>query len=362
MPLKPKYAKIRQAMVNKYGSERGNKIFPTWAQGHNINPISGMAEKTVSIEGKSFTFTTDQINSNIIETKGGKKYYITGYISTSDKDRVNDIVMPECLDDMVKQLLSKKIKIDVEHEALKGSPNIIPIGIIEEAYRDTKGIWVKVRLNSAVSRFDEVWNSIKDGFLDSFSITYKTKKFVERQTASGTEKLLYIVELVNVALTGIPANLAAKITDSFAKSLEDTTNSFNITESTMADETINKKEEDPQPLKTEETTKTTEVESSVQVVEGKDIEGAINGIKELEVSYKSLAEKIAEGGDFEVSMKSFIDGAIAKSLEPFTKRLDAVEAKMAEPVFKAKAGDSDKDTQAKDAEVTKMTSMLSQIQ
>ena len=362
MPLTPKYTAILGKFVEKYDKKEGTSAFWNWVNGMGIKSEVGSLETSISLEGKSLSFTTDQINPSVIEGKAGKTYYLTGYISTSDKDRVNDIVTPECLDDMVKQLISQKIKVDVEHEALKGSPNIIPIGLIEEARRDEKGIWVKVRLNSSVSRFKEVWDSIKNGFLDSFSITYKAINAVEKETADGTIRLLRLVELVNVAITGIPANVGAKIMDAFAKSLEST----NQKEPTMAeDEKIEKTEEETQttPEKTEaKSEEKTEEKTEVQVVEGKDIEGAIKGVQSLELSVKSLAEKMGKDGEFEVSMKSFIDGAIAKSVEPLSKKIAELEAKMADPVFKAKAGTTDKDIQAKEKAQEGLTSMLAQIQ
>lgn len=339
MPLKPRYEKVKQAMIEKYGNDKGEKMFWAWVNEHNVKPDVGSDEKSVSIEGKSLVFSTDWMQHNVIDSKGDKKYYVTGYISTGEKDRVGDIVTPECLDDMVNQLKSNVIKVDVEHEALKNSPNIIPIGKIEEVKRDEKGVWVKVLLNSALDRFKEVWKSIQDGFLDHFSITYKPKKAIDRQSAAGKERLLQLVEIVNVAMTGIPANLGAKMTESFAKSLE------SIKEPTMAEKM--EKKEDAQPdIK------------DVQVVEGKDIESAIKGVKDMDVAVKSLVEKVGklEG----VDMKSLIDGAIAKSLEPFTKRLEVIEAKMAEPVQKARAGETKEDIEAK-SKAQEQFSILSHI-
>ena len=57
---------------------------------------------------KSYSFFTDRIGYEKIETKDGEKYYVTGYISTKDLDKDGDIVSEECLNDMVSQLKSKK--------------------------------------------------------------------------------------------------------------------------------------------------------------------------------------------------------------------------------------------------------------
>jgi hypothetical protein len=96
----------------------------------------------------------------------------------------------------------------------------------------------------------------------------------------------------------------------------------------------------------------------IQVVEGKDIEGAIKIAKDVEVAMKSLTEKV---GKLEGESKSLVEGTIAKSLEPLMKRMEAIEAKMAEPVFKAKV-ETKEDLEAKGQAQEKMVSMLSKIQ
>ena len=126
-----------------------------------------------------FTFYTDEVICSTIESKGGKKHYVTGYISTKDRDLLNDIVTDSALSEMLGQIQSKNIKLDVEHEAwTENNPAIVPIGKIVEAKMDQKGIFVKAELNDAHSRFPEVWASVKNGFLDAFSIAYKAKDFV----------------------------------------------------------------------------------------------------------------------------------------------------------------------------------------
>jgi len=123
-------------------------------------------------------FVTDSVSWETKETKEGKNYYIEGYISTPTLDQGNDIVTVECLDDMVEQLKNGNIKIDVEHDTWKGKPDIA-IGKIVDAKRDNYGIKVLVMLNKDHARFKEVWNSIKNGFLDAFSIAYDVVDYEE---------------------------------------------------------------------------------------------------------------------------------------------------------------------------------------
>lgn len=165
---------------------------------------------------ETFTFYTDTIEVKELEGH----HYIEGYISTSGLDRVGDIVTPEALADMVAQIKSRNIKIDVEHEAWRQSSNIIPVGRIIDAGLDDKGIWVKAILNSGVSRFEEVLSSIKNGFLDAFSIAYKAVDFIHRKVGDKMVRMLHKVELLNVSLTGIPANPDCRITGVMMKTLE----------------------------------------------------------------------------------------------------------------------------------------------
>jgi len=118
-------------------------------------------------------FVTDSIKLKTEEFRSEKNFYVEGYISTPDLDEGNDIVTTECLDDMVRQLKEGNIKIDVEHETWKKKDFAdIAVGKIVDANRDNYGIKVLVQLNKHHARFKEIWGSLKDGFLDAFSIAY----------------------------------------------------------------------------------------------------------------------------------------------------------------------------------------------
>lgn len=121
-------------------------------------------------------FLTDSIGWEIRGTKASKDYYIEGYISTPELDEGNDIVTIECLDDMVRQLKESNIKIDVEHETWTKEPDIA-VGKIVDANRDEHGIKVLVLMNKHHHRFKEIWESVRNGFLDAFSIAYDVIDF-----------------------------------------------------------------------------------------------------------------------------------------------------------------------------------------
>lgn len=152
------------------------------------------------------------------KSESEKQYFITGYISTTDLDRVNDIVTSDCLSDMLSQLKGKNIKLDIEHEVLKG--NKVPVGKIIDGGIDQKGLWVKALLNDALPDFEATWKSLKNGFLDAFSILYKPIKYFEKNLNGKTVRLLNKIDLINVALTGNPVNPNCIITTAFKKSLD----------------------------------------------------------------------------------------------------------------------------------------------
>jgi len=174
----------------------------------------------------NFTFIIggiEEFSHTEIEVKGEKKYYVTGYISTKDLDLVNDIVTPEALEDMAEQLNTGNIKLDIDHEAWRkgeNGPNMLPIGRIVEAKFDAEQgrLWVKALINNNSSRFKNAWSNIKDKFIDAFSIAFKPIQIATKIINGKEIRLLEKILLLNVALTGNPANPEAKITNVFAKS------------------------------------------------------------------------------------------------------------------------------------------------
>jgi HK97 family phage prohead protease len=169
----------------------------------------------------NYTFYTDT-STYTIQIKNGKpRYYVTGYITTKDRDLINDVVTEEAMQNMLGQLVGKNLKLDVEHEAwTQENPSIIPLGRIIEANKDDKGIFIKAELNSHANRFKEVWNSIKEKFIDGFSIAYIPVKAVQKTIDGVSSRLLQEVKLLNVALTGNPMNPQARIHEVMMKSLD----------------------------------------------------------------------------------------------------------------------------------------------
>ena len=278
---------------------------------------------------ETYNFCTNAVGYEIVQEKSGKKHYITGYISTSDKDLLNDVVSEKALDAMLKSLHMKNIKLDVEHEAWReNNPSIVPVGKIIEAHRDEKGIFVKAMINADHKRFKEVWGSIKNGFLDAFSIAYKAKDYTYKLIDGVKTRILDGIELLNVALTGNPVNPKATMTSVFMKSL----NNYKE-ENRMTDENekpLDKVGEEPK-VKVEEKPKE-EVKETTEDVKKDESE---------------TEEKVEEKSEEITELKSIIDSK-DKEMKSMKEKLDELEAeikgltkKLEEPIMKADVKDFD---------------------
>lgn len=145
--------------------------------------------------------------------KGIKKYFVEGYASTTEKDLAGEVINDSAQLSMLRQFRQRNITIDIEHEEWydddgkklnKPKSAMIPVAKVIEAKLDPKGTWVKAELNTNIKRFDEVWGSIKDGFLNAFSIGF----FPISQSGNVISDL----NIVNLTLTGTPVNTGATFT------------------------------------------------------------------------------------------------------------------------------------------------------
>ena len=176
------------------------------------------------MEEPSFIFTSDPVELK----QEGEDFFVEGYISTSHLDLVNDIVTKECILDMAEQMRKRTIKLDIEHESFLGKSNIereinktiIPAAKIEDFLIDKKGLKVRAMLNRHIQRFQEVKNSIRDGFLDAFSIAFVPVKETIQEKGGKQVRMLDKINLLNVAFTGNPVNTSASIDKVFMKSLD----------------------------------------------------------------------------------------------------------------------------------------------
>jgi HK97 family phage prohead protease len=286
-------------------------------------------------EGKSF-FLTNYVEWVETGLKSGREHYITGFISTDEIDRSKDIVTREAMVDMVAQLKSGNVKLDIEHSTFTGDVDI-PVGkIIDAKLVDHEGkskIWIKAVINKSHSKFNEVWKSIQDGFLDAFSIAYRTKEFAKSIINDTEVTLLKALDLLNVAITGNPVNQGATMTSSFMKSLKANMEVENMAEeeeqqqeeinaglgNTSPDSVLKVVEEEVHDAQAEEV-KVEEVVQEQQKVE----EPRVNPLDEI----KSLKDLIKQQDDKIAELKAILEKPQLKSVVEETPANKSVEIKI----------------------------------
>jgi HK97 family phage prohead protease len=293
-----------------------------------------------------FTFFTDSFSFGI-ETKGRDKIpYITGYVSTPDIDLYNDVVTSECLDDMLTQVKSGNVKLDIDHEAWRERSTKIPIGKIVDAHRDVKGLWIKAILNRHSPAFKAAWNSIKEGFLDAFSIAYRPMKTVDEVVNGVKARLLEKVELLNVAITGNPVNPECKMQSVFVKSIESIRDSEEV-------ETMNEKDEKISPDPKAEAPPEAKAEEEPKKEEEKAEEKPEEKPPEEKPEEKPAEEKKEESEE----AKSL--ASLKEKVEAQDKRIAELKAMLEKPVLKAQV--EEKSVELPEAEIKPVRTPLQLI-
>jgi hypothetical protein len=152
-------------------------------------------------------------------------HFVNFYLTTDDIDDVNDLVTESCQQDIIGQLKDAPVmvKMGLEHDVyVAGDKRLLPHAKIIEVQKtkeDGKSrIKATAMLNKHHPNFENLWGSIKDGFLDATSIEYKPVDFEFKNIAGKSVRLLNKILLKGVTFTGRPINKAAKILDFFVKS------------------------------------------------------------------------------------------------------------------------------------------------
>ena len=184
------------------------------------NNMDNMKELKEVVNNQSgYKFMTDTLSFSTTELKGDKQAFVTGYISVPEVDLYNDIVTAGGLKSLLSQIEKSTITVDYEHEAWRDDNSILPVAKIVEARVDDRGLWVKCILNKNSPKFKALWGSIKDGFINAFSIAFQPLKTVEKSEDGVTIRLIEELKLLNVAFTGAPVNTGAVMTEFGMKSV-----------------------------------------------------------------------------------------------------------------------------------------------
>lgn len=161
-------------------------------------------------------FTINTVIKSVNEGQDGV-LKIVGYASTSDTDRVGDVIVPEAWTKggLNNYLLNPIILFNHKYDR--------PIGRVTNIEVDAKGLRIEGEISSSA---DEVYGLIRDGVLSTFSVGFKIVEADYNEVTDG-----YIVraaELLEVSVVSVPCNQTAIF--SVAKSLGSDTEiaEFNI--------------------------------------------------------------------------------------------------------------------------------------
>jgi HK97 family phage prohead protease len=129
-------------------------------------------------------------------------WYIEGYISTDDPDLENDIITIEAMKDALKNLDDNKTILYMHDTSY-------PIGSIVDKKVDKEGLWVKVLISKTVP---EIWQKIKEGVLNKFSIRARVLEFTEKFDSTINKVLRVITKMyiIEASLVSVGANPKAR--------------------------------------------------------------------------------------------------------------------------------------------------------
>ena len=284
---------------------------------------------------EDYIFKTDKITYSVVDLKGEKESYITGYIAVPEIDLENDLMTPNALKSMLRQITESTITLDFEHEAFRDNNSILPVAKIVEAKVDNRGLWVKAKLNKHSPKYKALWGSIKEGFVNAFSVAFKPLKTVTKKMGDITVRLIEELKLLNVAITGTPMSPGSQMTGHSMKSvmlkaINDTREEKVLVSKSLVTKLVEEKTMEEEKEKIETTEEPTEkveevaeevteeakpeekVEEVVAEVEAEAPAEAVEqkALEELKAKFDELTEANAK---LETEMKSLKETEVFKS-------------------------------------------------
>lgn len=135
---------------------------------------------------------------------------IEGFANTSNKDRVDDIILPKAFVDTLKEYMENPILL-FQHDWDKVIGKVIEAKVIDDENAEIKGLWVKAVISGAKD-VEDVRTKIKEGSLKTFSIGYNE---LEADWDKSLEaNVVSKVELLEISVVSIPCNPFAKFSAS----------------------------------------------------------------------------------------------------------------------------------------------------
>ena len=165
-------------------------------QGKELNKKANIKVATCSVDWDQKTITKDA-SGNI---------FVEGFANTSDKDRVNDVILPSAFADTIKEFMENPIML-YQHDWDKVIGNFVEIKIVDGQENSTNGLWVKGKISNAKD-VEDVKTKIREGSLKTFSIGYNE---LDSDYDKATEtNIVTKLELLEISIVTIPCNPFAK--------------------------------------------------------------------------------------------------------------------------------------------------------
>jgi len=137
------------------------------------------------------------------------RHEFEGYASLfSVADGAGDVVAPGAFARSLRTRPAAEVRMLYQHSARE------PIGVWEIIREDSRGLYVKGRLNDGVVRAQEVAALIAQGALNGLSIGFRTL----RARRDGAARLLLDVELWEISVVTFPLLAGSKVTGIGSKS------------------------------------------------------------------------------------------------------------------------------------------------
>jgi HK97 family phage prohead protease len=124
-----------------------------------------------------------------------------GYASTfGNVDNGNDIVAKGAFTKSLAERPANKVKLLSQHKTDE------PIGIFEEMFEDSKGLFVKGRLALGTQKGRETYELMKMGAIDGMSIGFRANPEKQTYNESKRTRTLNEVQLLEISLVTFPMN------------------------------------------------------------------------------------------------------------------------------------------------------------
>lgn len=173
-----------------------------WARDHDFTPKALEAQQTKFQKKEGHKSFQSEIKVADIEQR-----IIEGLASTPDVDRDKDIVPPESFKRFVNEVtINPKLlpKMFYAHD----SWHSLPVGKLLNLEIRQTGLWFRGQLSKATQLADEVWEQVKEGIQDTFSIGYILHDAINNEHGGLTFK---DTELTEISFAPVPSQVHAQL-------------------------------------------------------------------------------------------------------------------------------------------------------